>query len=263
MKLATGNRQKAVSLPVFLGRRVRWFRERAGLRQDEVAAVARRWGFDWTQATVATVEAGRRRLSCEESVLLPWIVANQGPETAKRGTAAPIELPDLFPSSIGDYVRINRRLLVDASSLGDIYRGHAKGRGLNFVDLPASGDTVSENEAVLDCLWPGERQRDRGKGGPIRDILVAAHVDKLADAEQKAARRLRTFPLAVAAAARKRWGRSFSEERDHRVNADLPEGAAARTRQARRGHVTRALLDELRLEGIEGLRPRKAKRVGR
>jgi hypothetical protein len=108
---------------------------------------------------------------------------------------------------------------------------------------------IGENETVIRHFKPTNLDRP---------LLEAAHADKLADAEQKAARRLRTFPLAVAVAARRRWRRSFTEERDHRVTAQAQPDATPRTLQALRGHVTRALLDELRPD-VEGL---KVKRTG-
>jgi transcriptional regulator with XRE-family HTH domain len=65
------------------------------------------------------------------------------------------------------------------------------------------------------------------------------------EATVKAARRLGADPVEVDAKARQLWGRSLTAERDARV------GVASRSRvdQARRGHVTRQLIDELRSAG--------------
>src|SRR5262245_34354642 len=96
IKVASQKGQRLpTTLDMLLARRLRTERERRGLRQDDVAALARRWGFNWTQATVATIEAGRR-LSKEEMLLLPWIAAGQSPETIEEGCDAPIELHDLI-----------------------------------------------------------------------------------------------------------------------------------------------------------------------
>jgi len=67
-----------------------------------------------------------------------------------------------------------------------------------------------------------------------------------ADAELRAARKLRAegfdvSPLDVATAARKRWKRSLTAERDAR----LAKGAGG-SKRALRGHVTRQLLEDLR-----------------
>jgi transcriptional regulator with XRE-family HTH domain len=266
MKL-TNSRRALRSLSGVLGESLRRHRESKGLRQDDVAAVARSWGFDWTQATVAAYEIGRRDFSVEELQVLGYIAAHLTPATAAREDARPVELADLLPSA-GEAVQLNRRVVIDASSLKPIWRGEARRFTLPLTTAPATGLrgdfdalTYKENVAVLDCLWPGARGKDRGEGGPIRDLLVAAHLDKLGDAEQKAARRLRTFSLAVATTARKRWERSFTEERDRRVTEQAPADATPATLQALRGHVTRALLEELRQEGIEGLKPERGSKT--
>lgn len=272
----------AVSLARYLGERLRQRREvrlvvqddgsvALGGRQDEVAAVARRWGFDWTRSIVSAIEQGRRQLTIEELCLLPWIAAYQGPEAVKRGDDTPVPLEDLIGE--GGPVVLTARMTADPAALRLILSGRMRDFrfGPLFGDTPhglrAGGDVwteqstgIAENVAAIDCLWPGAREKDRGEGGPIRDLLGAAHADKLADAEQKAARRLRTFPLMVAAAARKRWGRSFTEERDRRVAEQAPSGASPRTLQAARGHVARVLLKELREEGIEGVKPKRPAR---
>jgi len=62
------------------------------------------------------------------------------------------------------------------------------------------------------------------------------------EATVKAAQRLHADPVDVDAAARLLWGRGLVAERDARL------GSATRSRadQARRGHVTRVLIEELR-----------------
>jgi transcriptional regulator with XRE-family HTH domain len=53
-------------------------REAQGLRQDAIAHAAELFGFNWTQSTVAAIEAGRRRLSIGEFGALPMIFAQAG-----------------------------------------------------------------------------------------------------------------------------------------------------------------------------------------
>lgn len=62
------------------------------------------------------------------------------------------------------------------------------------------------------------------------------------EAAAKAARRLGCSPGHVDSMARRLWGRSLTEEREARM------GSAPRSRadQARRGHVTRMLIEQLR-----------------
>jgi hypothetical protein len=257
---------RAIPLSAYLGKALRRGREVRGLRQDDIATTARTWGLSWTRSDVAAIESGRRSLSANELLLLPWIVANEGSAVMKQGNGHPVELTDLFPSR-GDWIALTPRFLFSDVAIQAILRGEADSRDLAswIQDAPASGlhggsvqrialATIAENETIIRHF----RLTDKD-----RPILEAAHADKLADAEQKAARRMRTFPLAVAVAARKQWGRSFTGERDHRVVMQASPGASSRTLQALRGHVTRELLDELREDGIEGLSVRRAERTKR
>jgi hypothetical protein len=93
-----------------------------------------------------------------------------------------------------------------------------------------------------------------------RDFWDAIVRESAGDAEQKAANVLDVSPHAVALAARSRWGRSLTEERDRRVSA--ASESTPRTLQALRGHATRALLDELRpvLKDIITSRTRRPRR---
>jgi hypothetical protein len=74
--------------------------------------------------------------------------------------------------------------------------------------------------------------------------------DAFAEREEaglKAAKRLGRTAAEIDAASRKLWGLSLAAERDRRVEerADEPS-KTPRALQARRGHVTRALVEELR-----------------
>ncbi|MGH7413183.1 MAG: helix-turn-helix domain-containing protein [Candidatus Rokuibacteriota bacterium] len=244
--------KQAKALSAILGRGLRQLRESRGLRQDEVATLARRWGLEWTQATVATIETGRRQLSVEEFLLLPWIAAHQGIDAIAQGTATPIELEELIRRGAGeDAIALTPTVYAEAGGIRAIVRGQAHSPG--FEDWFALGQSrLRVSEEVL--AW-GQRM-------PHFHVL-AAHADQWADAEQKAARRLATSSLAVAVLARRLWKRSLTEERDARVAGQAPAGATAQTLRALRGHVARALLDELRKEGIERWKPRASARTGR
>jgi hypothetical protein len=62
--------------------------------------------------------------------------------------------------------------------------------------------------------------------------------------EQRAARRFKVDALHVAVAARRRWRRSLTEERNRR-SAEATVGKSGRAAQTLRGHVTRQLLAEI------------------
>ena len=86
------------------------------------------------------------------------------------------------------------------------------------------------------------RDRLRGGGGWAVTQPVAGDAAPT-EAERYAARRVGTSPAEVRRAAIALWSRNFDEERDARI-----EGVAAmtsRSRQARRGHVSRQMLAEI------------------
>jgi transcriptional regulator with XRE-family HTH domain len=64
-------------------------------------------------------------------------------------------------------------------------------------------------------------------------------------AERKAAVKLGCPPAVIAQTARSLWGRTLSEERDRRVAERSPGVTAPEGLRARRGHVTRELMEEL------------------
>ncbi len=89
---------------------------------------------------------------------------------------------------------------------------------------------------------------DWGSRGLVRSLLGPASRE-FAEVNVKAARRLGVSPAEVNEAAMQLWNRPLGAERDHRFDtSDLDFNAPEnrRTLQARRGHATRALIDELR-----------------
>lgn len=91
---------------------------------------------------------------------------------------------------------------------------------------------------------------DTGGGDwQARATVRALFRQELDEATAKVSRRLGVEPKDVDEAAMSLWGRPLAVERDHRIQSDdldlnAPENR--RTLQARRGHATRALIDELR-----------------
>src|SRR5439155_26501278 len=63
-----------IQLHQLVGDRVRALRQAAGRRQEDLAAAAREYGFDWVRGTVASIEAGQRRVTLEEFLALPTIL---------------------------------------------------------------------------------------------------------------------------------------------------------------------------------------------
>lgn len=74
------------------------------------------------------------------------------------------------------------------------------------------------------------------------------------EADQKAATRLGLDLTELGVLTHHLWGRSLTDERDRRLVEQERPDDSARTVQARRGHVTRALLDEMRQALEKGTR---------
>jgi transcriptional regulator with XRE-family HTH domain len=195
-----------LSTSAAVGRRIRKLREEAGRSQDELADAARRAGIDWTRASVASLETGRRGLDAEEFMLLPLALKIlTGRDQWRLGDL----LPDVWirmPLGAVTHARSLRRLLAGESVEGwGVAAGTAE-------DMDRAADRLKEQT----------------------------------EAVRHAARRLEVEPGTVSRAAERLWRRSFSEEREQRVAERGGAGASPRSLQAIRGHVTRVLINELR-----------------
>lgn len=214
------------SLAAALGRRVAELRSSAGSRQEDVVKAARQLGLPWAQSSVVDLERGRRRLSAEELVLLPAVMT----EALRR----PVSLTDLL--AVDAVVDIGRARMSTAA-VSALLAGRPAG------DIDVMG---SEDEAIEAVATARQHLADVIKlgAGDMYEAEGTALVREAGGAERKAARQL-GLPLAtVAIAAHQRWGRSLTDEREFRLGQASADDA--RTVQARRGHVTRTLLGELR-----------------
>jgi transcriptional regulator with XRE-family HTH domain len=128
----------------------------------------------------------------------------------------------------------------------------------NLDELLESGGEVFIDQGVSIEVDELLRQLD-GRGTPWhpkndstarivfgRNGVVAGYVQRpIGPEEVKAGLHLGVTPEEVARAAGSLWGCSLAEEREARLVARAPQGASARSLQAMRGHITRALLAEL------------------
>jgi len=215
-------------------------REGRGIRQEDVAAAARRLGLPWTRATIAAIELGRRRLSDVELLSLPTVLSRVGVTVsdAEAALRRPM-LRDLVPAD-KTWVALPRgRVRADflaESAFGR--RGDPRPElfRLQHRDHPA---VTTDARRAWRRVWP-DKPFDA-------DLMALAEVDALGDTETKVAATLGVTPTMLALIARQRWGRTLTAERDRRLTAQGRGGDAdPRTVQALRGHVTRELLDELR-----------------
>jgi transcriptional regulator with XRE-family HTH domain len=235
-----------VPLHQLVGARLRQLREAAGLRQEDVAARAREGGLiEWARGTVAMIELGRRRVTLEEFLVLPSILARAG--------VGDVRLADLVGEGVA---LLNPAMSFDAQVVRGFLSGEKSQGWRRVTAKPARSALADSPEAAeAQALW----RRWRPSAGPLNDeelqgLILAAR----GDAEVAAARQLHTSPLAVAMAARAVWqGHSLTEARerliamrtDPMLKFDPAEARSAtwpRRLQAIRGHATRELIGALK-----------------
>jgi transcriptional regulator with XRE-family HTH domain len=218
-------------------------RRRQGLTQEQAARRLQGRGLTaWRKSTVGQLEAGLRRPRLDEVLLM----------------AAALQVPvdKLIPGEdderveLGDGATVSPRWIREMLT-GEFYRDTERpGRQVPYARFP-----VQEVMAQMTDRLQAEREYYRVRTAPIREhAKVDDHYipgedehrmfDPPTDTERHAARRLGVPVPILKYAARTRWDhRDFDEERDSRVgNVDeLPP----RSRQARRGLVTREMLADL------------------
>jgi transcriptional regulator with XRE-family HTH domain len=241
------------SLSSVVGRELRVLREAGRITQAQLAAAAKQLGMEWTKATVATIELGRRQLSIGEFLLLPEILG-------RAGAGWGYDLSDLLPD-ISQPVLVAGAVTAPANVIRARFADQDENpeeRGARLaagdMKLPALDVTTFKlpRRWLLDML-----QVKRLEDVPER-FWIEVGLEAAGDAELKAAASIGVPALALALAARRRWGASLTRWRDRLVEMRTAKARELdhvedwpRRLQAVRGHTTRELLDELRplLEG--------------
>jgi transcriptional regulator with XRE-family HTH domain len=223
----------AVEIYAAIGRRLKALRESRALRQGQVAEAARRFGLPWSQATVAAIETGRRRLFLHEALFLPTVLAQL------TAWAPRPQLRDLIPSDEGTWIVIENALVRADFLAEEAFGRQRKPRPeilwLQYRHLPIID---ADHRRAWRRVWGSEKAFDP-------DLMALAITDALGEAETHAAAKFDVTPALLALAARKQWGRSLTQERDRRAADRAGDEKDPRALQAIRGHVTRELLDEL------------------
>jgi transcriptional regulator with XRE-family HTH domain len=225
----------APDLATALGARLRALRVEHGVTADALAGHARRLGLNWQRSTVGTIEAGRRRLSGDELLLLPLLLSMALPVT--------VTLRDLLDTDIALTEELVmtpngfRQLLDERASLYGGYR---------LTSTPRTGDGGGTPSTVelwrrIERLWPDVHAGSRLDLARLRAVERAA----AGEAEQKAARTLACTAVDVSAVAHRLWGHGLTAERDRRVLEHAVAGETPAGVRVRRGHVTRALVEAL------------------
>ena len=231
-------------------------RRRQGLTQEQVALMFRSHGLRaWRKGTVGQLEAGLRKPRLDEVLLMARALSVTLDKLIPGGDDERIEL--------GDDAEVSPRWIREMLS-GDFYGDRPLG------ELPYERFPVDELMAEALIRSEAEKKRVGMIVAPIQewaeqhDVKLAtgdwlAMFETASDTEQHVARRLGVEIAQVKLSARVLWDhRNFDDERDSRVG-DV-DGLEPRSRQARRGLVTRGMLAEMRafLEEVYGTRERGA-----
>jgi transcriptional regulator with XRE-family HTH domain len=218
-------------------------RRKNGWTQEQTANVFRSHGLRaWRTSTVGSLEAGLRRPRLDEALLM--------------ARALGVTLAELIPGADDERVELGDDAEVSPRWIREMLAGRPYG------ERPLEALPPYERFPVDDIMAEVRRraQAEEERIGPLEalimewdeqhdDILMAADLfashKRPSDAERHAAQRLGVEVAHIRLASRARWEhRDFDDERDRRVgNVDELQ---PRSRQARRGLVTREMLTELR-----------------
>jgi transcriptional regulator with XRE-family HTH domain len=233
-------------------------RRRNGWTQEQAARAYRNHGLAaWRTSTVGSLESGLRKPRLDEVILmcaaLDVTLANLI-RAADEDGAEQIEL--------GDGAMLSTTVV-----LGWLYEGFDAIGELPHLD-PRTAMRFPVDDKIDVMLQRATAEHDRISPllKPIiewavqHEIRLNAGILNTAyqapsDAERHAARRLGVEPAQVRLAARALWQKDFDQERDARV--DDVANLEPRSRQARRGLVTREMLAEMErmLKEASGLPP--------
>jgi 8-oxo-dGTP diphosphatase len=214
-----------------IGKGVAAARQRRRWTQEDAAREFRYHGLTaWRTSTVGSLEAGMRRPRLDEVVLMC--------------AALGVGLDELLPDS-DELIELGDGARMTSVAVRSVLAGSAdEDTEASFPGADRLIDAIArarpERRRVEALLAPIARRAGWG----LTDADWQAAFRTPSDAERHAARRLEVHPAQVRLAARAVWRRDFADERDARVGD--PEHIEPRSRQARRGLVTRTMLGELR-----------------
>ncbi|MDP9459342.1 MAG: helix-turn-helix domain-containing protein [Actinomycetota bacterium] len=220
---------------VALGQRLRQVREELGETGADLAKRCHWVGLGWDRPTVTRVEQGKRQVTAAELLLLPMIYDRS--------------LADLLPPETVALTSGERATTATAEALREALTSppHAMSGGWQ-VGPGVLADFEAAREHILASFRRLKAPMPSAEDWHI--VRASRHVND--QVTTKAARALGATAWEVATAAQELWGRGLEAERDARAE-ELGPAANTRARQARRGHITRRLLEELR-PAIEQLR---------
>lgn len=194
-------------LEAVVGRNVRRIREALKLTQDDVATTARWLGVNWARSSIGLLEQGKRNVSLAEAILLVMVL-----------NVAQQKHSDTEPA----HVSLASLLSPDEQEAVFLTTGAKLSR--EVVEATLSDAVFTRTGPMGHAPWEAAGQIERN-----------------------AAADLGLTPGMVAFIATLQWGHNISTERDRRFDADPANRKLnGRSAQAKRGQITRQLLDELR-----------------
>ena len=215
-------------------------RRRQGWTQEQTANAFRIHGLRaWRTSTVGSLEAGLRRPRFDELLLMARALGTTLAELIPGGDDEVVELGEGAEVS----PRWIREMLAGDFSNQSIEDAPYERFPFDDAIAEAMSRSEAENRRVAALVKPIVEWADQ------HDIKLMvsderAMWENASDTERHAARRLGVEIPQLKLAARARWEhRGFDEERDRRAG-DVDQ-LAPRSRQARRGLVTREMLAEL------------------
>lgn len=216
-----------------LGRRVRELREQAAIRQEDLADQARALDLPWNRSRIAALERGEKPISVEDLVLIVALLS--------AALDRPVDVAELFDAD--ESVRLSKRAEIPARALAEVLRGEETGNRVILTGAPEGGFDMEAFEANRSRI--GALAQLTGTSPSLGELRGLTH--SMGEADERARRTLGEVIGVYAVMCHALWGHSLSAQRDARLvfeAAHLPAGSAVLA--ARRGHVTRELLAELR-----------------
>lgn len=203
---------------------MRRIRRERGVLQEDVAMAARWVGVMWSSTTVAQIESGTRQLSLDEFLLLPLILR--------------CKISDLIAvADENQPVKLGFNTILDPEAVAELVS--PKGPQLRDDQIPM----LPGLEEKLD-----KKIRDAIEFSGLEPTLLSylkVREGARGEAERKAAQAMKRPAVEITALAIRLWSRSLTEERDARAEEQTSAGKEMR---AVRGHITRALLQEIENE---------------
>jgi hypothetical protein len=218
-------------------RRLRTDTPPGALSQDGLARNIRYRGIQWTRATVAAIETGRRSVSLVEGVALADVLG--------------VGLGDLV-STTSSHVKVDLGIW-SSDYLAGAVTGDTDGIEDAFQSDELRHLSRVASQGIKDTLGRFSLLRSRwGRDVSMKPAAVVERESRIGDVEATVASRLESRTrlgvtgLEVVVAADAMWRRSFTEERERRVAAQRPAAVLSpRTRQALRGRATRDMEREM------------------